>query len=58
MKTYQEFKQVDYPEIGESVLKYWKENQIFVQSVANRKGAETFTFFEGPPSANGTHVIH
>ncbi|MEB2774703.1 isoleucine--tRNA ligase [Algoriphagus sp. D3-2-R+10] len=58
MKTYQEFKQVDYPEIGESVLKYWKENQIFEQSVVNRNGAETFTFFEGPPSANGTPGIH
>lgn len=58
VKTYQEFKQVDYPEIGESVLKYWKENQIFEQSVANRDGAETFTFFEGPPSANGTPGIH
>ncbi|MDR7131583.1 isoleucyl-tRNA synthetase [Algoriphagus sp. 4150] len=58
VKTYQEFKQVDYPEIGESVLKYWKENRIFEQSVANRDGAETFTFFEGPPSANGTPGIH
>ncbi|WP_192351685.1 isoleucine--tRNA ligase [Algoriphagus sp. Y33] len=58
MKTYQEFKQVDYPEIGESVLKYWKENRIFEQSVAHRDGAETFTFFEGPPSANGTPGIH
>nr|WP_245405187.1 isoleucine--tRNA ligase [Algoriphagus sp. AGSA1] len=58
VKTYQEFKQVDYPEIGESVLKYWKENQVFEQSVANRDGAETFTFFEGPPSANGTPGIH
>ncbi len=58
MKNYQEFKQVDYPHIGESVLQYWKENQIFNKSVANREGAETFTFFEGPPSANGTPGIH
>ena len=58
MKTYQEFKQVDYPGIGESVLQYWKENKIFDQSIANREGAETFTFFEGPPSANGTPGIH
>lgn len=58
MKTYQEFKQVDYPAIGESVLAYWKENQIFEKSVSNRDGAETFTFFEGPPSANGTPGIH
>ena len=58
VKTYQEFKQVDYPGIGESVLQYWKENKIFDQSIANREGAETFTFFEGPPSANGTPGIH
>ena len=58
MKKYQEFKQVDYPNIGESVLQYWKENDIFNKSVSNREGAETFTFFEGPPSANGTPGIH
>ena len=58
VKTYQEFKQVDYPAIGESVLAYWKKNQIFKKSVSNRNGAETFTFFEGPPSANGTPGIH
>ncbi|WP_075349969.1 isoleucine--tRNA ligase [Algoriphagus marinus] len=58
MKTYKEYKQVDYPQIGESVLAYWKANQIFEKSVSNRDGAETFTFFEGPPSANGTPGIH
>lgn len=58
MKTYQEFKQVDYPQIGESVLQYWKENLIFEKSISNREGAKTFTFFEGPPSANGTPGIH
>jgi isoleucyl-tRNA synthetase len=58
VKTYQEFKQVDYPHIGESVLEYWKQNQIFEKSILNREGAETFTFFEGPPSANGTPGIH
>ena len=58
VKKYQEFKQVNYPEIGESVLRYWKENKIFDKSVQNREGSETFTFFEGPPSANGTPGIH
>ncbi len=58
MKKYQEFKQVDYPGIGESVLNFWQENKIFEKSVQNREGAETFTFFEGPPSANGTPGIH
>ncbi|MDN3204185.1 isoleucine--tRNA ligase [Algoriphagus sediminis] len=58
MKKYQEYKQVNYPEIGESILSYWKENEIFEKSITNREGAETFTFFEGPPSANGTPGIH
>lgn len=58
MKKYQEYKQVNYPEIGELVLASWKENRIFEKSVQNREGAETFTFFEGPPSANGTPGIH
>ena len=58
MKKYQEFKQVDYPKIGEDILQFWKENDIFNKSVTNREGFETFTFFEGPPSANGTPGIH
>ncbi|MCE2707788.1 MAG: isoleucine--tRNA ligase, partial [Algoriphagus sp.] len=58
MKTYQEFKQVDYPQIGESILQFWKQEQIFKKSISNREGAKTFTFYEGPPSANGTPGIH
>lgn len=58
MKKYQEYKQIDYPEIGEKVLASWKERKIFEKSVQNREGAETFTFYEGPPSANGTPGIH
>ena len=57
MKTEQEFKQVDYPHVGEAVVQYWKENQIFEKSISNREGARSFTFFEGPPSANGTPGI-
>ncbi|HSI75747.1 MAG TPA: isoleucine--tRNA ligase [Lunatimonas sp.] len=58
MKKYQEFKQVQYPEIGESILAFWKANQIFEKSVETREGSQTFTFYEGPPSANGTPGIH
>src|SRR5690606_36599301 len=58
VKKYQEYKQIDFPEIGEKVLASWKENKIFEKSVHNREGAETFTFYEGPPSANGTPGIH
>ncbi|MBD3630733.1 isoleucine--tRNA ligase [Cyclobacterium sp.] len=58
MKKYQEFKQVDYPAIGEDILAFWKSNRIFEKSVDNRKGAPSYTFYEGPPSANGTPGIH
>ena len=55
---YPEFKQVSYPNIASEVLAFWKANKIFEQSVSLREGAETFTFYEGPPSANGTPGIH
>src|SRR5690554_240232 len=58
VKKYQEYKQIDYPKIGELILASWKENKIFEKSVHNREGAETFTFYEGPPSANGTPGIY
>lgn len=49
---------MDYPQIGESILQFWKQEQIFKKSISNREGAKTFTFYEGPPSANGTPGIH
>jgi isoleucyl-tRNA synthetase len=55
---YQEYKNPDYAQIGEDILRYWQENKIFEQSVSSREGRPTFTFFEGPPSANGTPGIH
>ncbi|MFT6867696.1 MAG: isoleucyl-tRNA synthetase [Cyclobacteriaceae bacterium] len=55
---YPEYKQVSYPEIAETILKYWKENQIFEKSISEREGSPSFTFYEGPPSANGTPGIH
>ncbi|MEQ9232266.1 MAG: class I tRNA ligase family protein, partial [Cyclobacteriaceae bacterium] len=55
---YPEYKQVSYPNIAQEVLQFWKEEKIFEQSVSLREGAETFTFYEGPPSANGSPGIH
>ena len=41
------------------VLRFWKENRIFEKSLKFREGAETFTFYDGPPTANGKpHVGH
>ena len=40
------------------MLQFWKENGIFEKSVETREGQPSFTFYEGPPSANGTPGIH
>ena len=43
----------------EEVIKFWRENDVFKKSVALRKGAPAFTFFDGPPTANGKpHIGH
>lgn len=55
---YREYKNLNYAEVGSSILKYWKENNIFQKSIESRESNESFTFYEGPPSANGTPGIH
>jgi len=55
---YPEYKQVSYPNISKEILKYWEENGIFEKSISEREGSPSFTFYEGPPSANGTPGIH
>ncbi|GAB3889431.1 isoleucine--tRNA ligase [Spirosoma agri] len=55
---YQQYESLDYAKIAAEVLTYWNQNQVFEQSVSNRKGSDTFTFYEGPPSANGAPGIH
>ena len=41
------------------ILEFWKENEVFEKSVELRKGQETYTFFDGPPTANGRpHIGH
>ncbi len=57
-KKYPEFKQVSYPNIAQEILSFWKDQDIFQKSMTLREGAETFTFYEGPPSANGSPGIH
>ena len=43
----------------EEVLRFWHEEDIFKKTVALRKGAEPFTFYDGPPTANGKpHIGH
>ena len=42
-----------------NVEKFWKENSIFEKSMENRKEGPTYTFYDGPPTANGKpHIGH
>ena len=47
-----------YPETEEKILEFWKENKIFEKSISTRNEAKPFTFYEGPPTANGKPGIH
>ena len=41
------------------VLEFWKENDVFKKSIDIRKNGEPYTFFDGPPTANGKpHIGH
>ena len=50
---------LNFVEREKETLKFWKDNQIFEKSVQLRKGAPAYTFFDGPPTANGKpHIGH
>src|SRR6187549_3450835 len=55
---YKEYKELNFARIAAETLEFWKKEGIFEKSVTNREGAPSFTFYEGPPSANGTPGIH
>jgi isoleucyl-tRNA synthetase len=47
-----------FPELEERVLTRWREDDVFARSLANREGAEVWSFYEGPPTANGRPGSH
>jgi isoleucyl-tRNA synthetase len=58
---YKEYKQTISQlgtQVNQDILAFWKANKVFEQSITSREGKPTFTFYEGPPSANGTPGIH
>jgi isoleucyl-tRNA synthetase len=57
-EKYSEEKDLNFAKIADEILQFWKDEKIFEKSVSIREGAESFTFYEGPPSANGTPGIH
>jgi isoleucyl-tRNA synthetase len=50
--------QIDLPSMEAGILDFWSQNQIFEKSVANRNGAPRWSFYEGPPTANGKPGTH
>ncbi len=49
---------MNFAGIASEILDFWNKQKVFERSVGSREGAPAFTFYEGPPSANGTPGIH
>lgn len=50
---------LNFVEREQETQKFWKENEIFKKSMESRKGGKTYTFYDGPPTANGQpHIGH
>ena len=50
--------QIDLPATEHQILNFWEQNEIFAKSVSARDGAPEWTFYEGPPTANGSPGTH
>jgi isoleucyl-tRNA synthetase len=50
---------LNFVEREKKILKFWEENKIFEKSIEAGKGKKSFTFYDGPPTANGKpHIGH
>ena len=50
---------LNFVEREKNVQKFWKEKDVFRKSMENRKEGEVYTFYDGPPTANGKpHIGH
>ncbi len=47
-----------FPALEESVLERWRERDVFARQLADREGSPTWSFYEGPPTANGRPGSH
>jgi isoleucyl-tRNA synthetase len=54
----QGLEKISYPEVEKNILMFWNEHGIFEKSVESRPASKSFTFYEGPPTANGKPGIH
>ena len=58
MSKFKEYKRLSLSKTHQDVLESWKKSNIFHDTIKNRQGSPVFTFYEGPPSANGMPGIH
>lgn len=58
MARFKEVKRFNLPELEEEILEWWQRESIFERSVEQHRGEPTFSFYEGPPTANGRPGIH
>ena len=57
-KKFTEVKQITYPKAEVEILNWWLAHDIFGKSISTREDGIPFTFYEGPPTANGKPGIH
>ncbi len=55
---FDEVKQISFPGLEVEILNWWKEHDVFEKSTTTREEGLPFTFYEGPPTANGKPGIH
>ena len=58
MSQFEEVSRFDHPALEDDILDWWRQRDIFGKSISQREGAPAFTFYEGPPTANGKPGIH
>ncbi len=49
---------VNFPKMEEDILLFWKEHDIFEKSIKARQGNQSYVFYDGPPTTNGSPGIH
>ncbi len=57
-QLFQSVENVHFPKLEEAVLDFWRTHRIVEKSFAANEGAEQYTFYEGPPTANGRPGVH
>jgi len=49
---------INFAELEKEIISFWQSHDIFNKSITTREGKPSFTFYDGPPTANGKPGIH